>query len=279
MTKRKTRKPDPNTAPSITGKKAIELLQKQLDSGNEYLLSGQLPENEYAAWETLTQNYLIMAFGSSSPNVRRVMDIGKYGSFPINASETWRENHRVESITKQTRIIESLLELLQVELDADDLDDSTDIETPVTNRVFLVHGHNEAILHEIARFLEALDLEIVALREQPNQGRTIIEKFLEYSDVSFAVVLLTADDKGGAIDAEDEQQQYRARQNVIFELGFFIGKLGRRRVCALYQEGVEIPSDYHGVLFVPIDTSGGWRLAVAKELKAAGLQIDMNRAV
>jgi predicted nucleotide-binding protein len=74
-------------------------------------------------------------------------------------------------------------------------------------------------------------------------------------------------------------QKLRARQNVILELGFFLGKLGRKRVCALYQHNVEIPSDYAGVLFVPIDSGGAWRLPLARELKAAGLDIDMNRAV
>jgi len=147
------------------------------------------------------------------------------------------------------------------------------------NRVFLVHGHNEAALHSCARFIEKLGLPLTVLREEPNQGRTIIEKFIDYSDVGFAVVLLTADDRGGRADQIYEDQLPRARQNVIFELGFFIGKLGRDRVCALYEEGVEVPSDYQGVAFVPLDTRLAWRLELAKEMKAAGLPIDLNKAV
>ena len=71
----------------------------------------------------------------------------------------------------------------------------------------------------------------------------------------------------------------RARQNVVFELGYFIGRLGRNRVCALYAEGVEIPSDYSGVVYTKLDASGAWRLELAKELKAAGLPVDMNLAL
>ena len=101
-----------------------------------------------------------------------------------------------------------------------------------------------------ARFIEKLGLELIVLHEQPNKGRTIIEKFQDYSNVSYAVVLLTPDDRGGVASSKLEEQQPRARQNVIFELGYFIGKLSRKRVCALYIDGVEIPSDYSGVLFI-----------------------------
>lgn len=92
-------------------------------------------------------------------------------------------------------------------------------------------------------------------------------------------MLLTPDDRGGTNDAPYEGQKLRARQNVILELGFFMGSLGRGRVCALYQEGVEIPSDYHGVAFISIDPAGAWKFLLAKELKAAGIPIDINQAV
>jgi predicted nucleotide-binding protein len=96
----------------------------------------------------------------------------------------------------------------------------------------------------VARFLEKLDLRPIILHEQPNKGRTVIEKFEAHSDVGFAVVLLTPDDVGGLASSPDKLSR-RARQNVILELGYFIGKLGRAKVCALYKEGVEIPSDIH----------------------------------
>ena len=146
------------------------------------------------------------------------------------------------------------------------------------HRIFLVHGHDEALLHETARFLERLGLDSIVLREQPNQGRTIIEKFEDYADVGFAVVLLTPDDHGAPAQQVDNLQP-RARQNVILELGYFLGRLGRSRVCVVYQAGVEIPSDYTGVLYVKVDEGGAWKLELAKELKAAGFPVDMNSAL
>ncbi len=146
-------------------------------------------------------------------------------------------------------------------------------------RVFLAHGHDEEFLQTTARFLEQLNLKIIILREQPNQGRTIIEKIVDYSDVGFAVVLLTPDDEGRSISSQSEKLRPRARQNVILELGFFLGTLGRKKVCALYSKDVEIPSDYAGVLFVELDASGAWKSKLVREIKAAGLDVDMNLAL
>ena len=148
-----------------------------------------------------------------------------------------------------------------------------------TRRVFLVHGHDEAAREKVARFLEKLEFEVIILHEQPNMGRTIIEKFSDYSDVAYAVVLLTPDDIGGAKGTNTNQLAARARPNVLFELGYFIGKLGRDRVCALHETGVEILSDYSGVLYVTLDVTNAWRLYLAKEMKAAGLPVDMNKAI
>ena len=106
-----------------------------------------------------------------------------------------------------------------------------------------------------------------------------MEKFVKEADVGFAIVLLTADDRGGSKTVDPVNFLHRARQNVIFELGYFNGRLGRGRVCALYQPGVEIPSDYAGVLYIELDEHGAWRLQVAKELRAAGLSVDMNDAL
>jgi predicted nucleotide-binding protein len=143
--------------------------------------------------------------------------------------------------------------------------------------VFVVHGHDDAAKQSAARFIEKLGLRAVILHEQPNAGRTIIEKFEKFSNVGFAVVLLTPDDLCSA--GSEAVQRARARQNVIFELGYFVGKLGRDRVCALYKEGVELPSDFQGVLFVPMDPHQGWHFLLAKEIKAAGIDIDLNKAI
>lgn len=143
--------------------------------------------------------------------------------------------------------------------------------------VFIVHGHNVEIKVSVARTLEKLGLNPVILHEQANTGKTIIEKFEKHSKVGFAIILLTDDDLGKSKKEEDLRQ--RARQNVILELGYFIGKLGRNRVCALHANGVELPSDLHGLAYVPIDAGESWKFKMAKELKAAGYDVDMNRII
>ena len=146
----------------------------------------------------------------------------------------------------------------------------------LSRKVFVVHGHDEAALQVTARFLEQLELEAIVLREEPDAGRTIIEKFEAYaSEVSFAVVLLTPDDLGGPAAAS--AQAARARQNVIFELGYFAGKLGRGRACLLRKGEVEIPSDLYGVIYKDMDVAEGWKLKLVKELNAAGLDLDLKK--
>ena len=153
------------------------------------------------------------------------------------------------------------------------------IETPKsTNRIFVIHGHDESARETVARFLEKLGLEPIILHEQPNKGRTIIEKFVDYADVGFAVVLLTPDDVG-AIKGQEADLRPRARQNVVFEFGYFIGRLGRGNVCALVRGDVERPSDYDGVLYVPLDENDGWKMRILRELKAAGFEVDANQAL
>ena len=147
----------------------------------------------------------------------------------------------------------------------------------LSKKVFVVHGRNETYREAVARLLEKLELQPIILHELANKGRTIIEKFLDHSDVSFAVVLLTADDRGGLASDPPDSYLPRARQNVLLELGFFLGKLGRDRVCALYQGNVEIPSDYQGVLFIKLDEDNSWMLRLAKEIKSSGIPVDLNR--
>lgn len=144
------------------------------------------------------------------------------------------------------------------------------------HEVFLVHGRDDGATQTVARFLEQLTLEAVVLGEQPSHGQTIIEKFEKYAHVKFAIALLTPDDTGSL---EGELPTHRARQNVIFELGYFIGKLGRKGVCALTKGEVDIPSDYSGVVYITLDEPGAWKLTLVKELQTAGFDVDANRAL
>jgi predicted nucleotide-binding protein len=151
------------------------------------------------------------------------------------------------------------------------------MEEKVSQKVFTVHGHDEAAKHAVARFIERLDLETIILDEQPSEGLTIIEKFEKYAgSADFAIVLITPDDVGAPIEKRNDLK-LRARQNVIFELGYFFHALGRRRVCALYKEGVELPSDIYGVVYVLMDEFDAWQLTLAREMRQAGLSFDANK--
>jgi predicted nucleotide-binding protein len=146
--------------------------------------------------------------------------------------------------------------------------------------VFVVHGHDHSVLEQIARFLEQLSLSVHILHEKPNEGNTLVEKFEQYARrAAFALVLLTPDDRGGPARLDPAEYRARPRQNVIFELGYFFALLGRKKVCAIHMPEIELPSDYQGIAYIPFTADGGWRLSLARELKAAGLTIDLNRAI
>lgn len=150
--------------------------------------------------------------------------------------------------------------------------------TPVNKKVFIVHGQDESPKNTVSSFLKELKLEPIILHEKPNSGRTIIEKFEhESSNVSFAIVLLTPDDIGGPRSCSKEDYELRARQNVILELGFFMGKLGRDRVCTIYWPDVILPSDYQGVTYIPYsNNSQDWKEELKREITNAGFKIESH---
>ena len=150
-------------------------------------------------------------------------------------------------------------------------DDLADIRREVAKR------HDEAVKQEVARTLERLELEPIILHEWPDKGRTIIEKLEAYAHVSYAVVLMTPDDVGGPKGADAKTYRPRARQNVLVELGVFLGRLGRSNVTVLYTPEVEMPSDYSGVLYKKLDEAGAWKTELACEIDAAGITVDLNQ--
>lgn len=141
-------------------------------------------------------------------------------------------------------------------------------------RVFIVHGHDDAAKLEVALTLQRAGFEPIILHEQASNGKTIIEKIEKYTDVCYAVVLYTPCDLGRA--KENTQERPRARQNVVFEHGYLIAKLKRNRVCALVKDGVETPGDMSGVVYIPMGNDGGWKLKLATEMNAVGLNFDLN---
>jgi predicted nucleotide-binding protein len=146
--------------------------------------------------------------------------------------------------------------------------------------IFIVHGHDHDARNDLAQFLRALGLNPIVLDQEPNEGNTVIEKFERQTRrASVAIGLLTRDDVGYP-KGLPEKATPRARQNVVFELGFFIGKLGRRKVIAIRDHDVEIPSDYQGVVYIIRDAGVDWRLRLIQELEAVGVHVkDAWRAL
>jgi len=144
------------------------------------------------------------------------------------------------------------------------------------NDVFIVHGQDDSAKNAVALFITRIGMNPIILHEQSGGSKTIIEKIEAHSNVGFAAVIMTPDDEGRQ-KGKDEELTPRARQNVVLELGYFIGKLGRERVCVLLKEGVEKPSDVDGIEYVPFDANGGWKIKVAQELRMAGFNVDMSK--
>ena len=150
---------------------------------------------------------------------------------------------------------------------------------PITNHkpVFIVHGHDHETRDDVSKFVSNWGLTATILDKQPNKGRTIIEKFEDCADeASFAIVLLTPDDVGASVK-DKAHLKYRTRQNVIFELGYFFGSIGRKGVCILYKGNLELPSDMQGVVYVRMDDNGEWKQTIVREMESAGILIDGNK--
>jgi predicted nucleotide-binding protein len=253
----------------VPQKQAQERVLTQIERG-EAVPNQSINENDEARrWYEFTSELLRQI--SSSDELRDEFT-GK-GSFSFDSDIS------TGSYLKKLRSIHERLELLPApESEATGAPDREGKRTgnPSSRRVFVVHGHDDGLKETVARFLTKLDLEPVILHEQPNRGRTIIEKFEAHADVAFAVVLFTPDDVGYPAGKADEFKP-RARQNVVLELGFFMAALGRERVCVLYKHGVDVPSDYSGLLYQDLDPKGAWRFRLAVEIKSAGIEVDLNR--
>lgn len=155
--------------------------------------------------------------------------------------------------------------------------DSEIKEGMMSNKVFIVHGHDTSAKETIARALEKAGFEAIILHEQADKGMTIIEKIESYTDVSFAVVLYTQCDLGRDKEKKEEDNRYRARQNVVFEHGYLMHKLGRDHVCAFVKGDVETPGDISGVIYTPMDDAGAWKMQLAKNMNAVGLEVNIYK--
>ena len=259
--------------------KAIERLQAALDVIPQ-LKCIQRNSPEFEKWQRNTRIAISKTFATNSDHVIEFNNISYIpGGGILGMTGSYYQATYVRGLDSAASLLESMIDEIREYWEDDELQNAAPaveqrvIET--TNEVFVVHGWDNGAKETVARLLTTLELEPVILHEQPNQGRTIIEKFEDYAQVGFAVVLLTPDDTCCSED-EPGTPRLRARQNVILELGFFLGKLGRPRTFALRKGEVEIPSDYDGVLYTTMDDKGAWIIDLVRELRGAGLGVDAN---
>ncbi len=223
----------------------------------------------FQAWETKAERFLIYKYGKDSLEHKKFIETSfSLGFISFDATrydyiKACQDGLKVCQATFQTYLDEML---------EDDLPEAPAKSPTSFSMVFIVHGHDSALRESVARIIEKQDVEAIILSEQANKGRTIIEKFENYSDVGGAICLFTADDVGKAKGQADEKR--RARQNVVFEAGYFMGRLGRDHIVILADKGVEMPSDLSGV--VHTDTAN-WKIDLLKELRAMGYTVDFNK--
>jgi predicted nucleotide-binding protein len=260
-------------------------LEERVAKGQELLAGPILQQAQlqqlhqgYQIWDDFNAEYLRRSFTTDELQQEYCRFVG--GSFPMNPSFEEQIDGQHEDISLKVTRLQSIigrLELIREQVDPASASAQVLSPRPASKKVFLVHGRDTGALESVEAFLRKLSLAVTILKDEPNKGQTIIEKVESNADVGFAVVLLTGDDEGRQRRVADTLLP-RARQNAIFELGYFIGLLGRSRVCALYENGVELPSDYSGVIFIPWSEDARWKPPLLRELKAAGLPVDANDA-
>ena len=208
---------------------------------------------------------------------KREMDIPDH-LYDINDLEVSESDWKKQWDTGYAATLKLMVEVVEElkMLDSIDRGAMTETHEKDLSKVFIVHGHDETAKIEVARFVEQLGLEAVILHEQANSGSTIIEKLEKHTDVGFAIVLYTACDIGG-VKSEPNNLKPRARQNVVFEHGLLIGKIGRENVVALVKEDVETPGDISGMVYETMDISKAWKFKLGLELKESGYNVDMNK--
>ena len=180
-----------------------------------------------------------------------------------------------EKITYLESIIDQLPLITQTPRVAVEKNSNIDKNVGIKSKdVFIVHGHDDGLKNEVARFVTDMGYDPIILHERPNQGKTIIEKIEAFSNVCYAIILYTPCDIGAPNDGSD--MQLRARQNVVFEHGYLIGKLGREKVCALIKGDVEKPGDIDGIIYVTYDNRGAWKKEIVKEFKDLGMKFNID---
>lgn len=288
MTKRKT-EPTNNTPTELTipkedfSKKLTDRISIGEELHNKTIKTTQefdKLKEDYSAWNDYNLEYLKHSFNKELNEYRKAYDNSTLYGGAIRRLTPQEELDRFkERISKKIRSLKKLTSKVDL------LKQSTDYIEPVhhqsikldKSKVFIVHGHDDEAKTKTARFVENLGFEAIILHEKTSGSQTIIEKIEEYSKkVGFGIILYTPCDTGAKKTADPDLKP-RARQNVVFEHGFLMGKIGRNNVCALVKGDIETPNDISGIVYTSMDSADAWRYTIADEMKRAGYNIDKNK--
>lgn len=251
-----------------------EKLKRIIDEIDPLLSSGcTSSDTSFIAWRDKAELFLHHKYGQKSLEYQKFSKISYH---EIDYAKLNGYTPRIDQVAVCARGLTLAKNMLRTFLedisDTSKTDQRESKDSPIGfHKVFIVHGHDGELKEAVARIIEKQGIEAVILSEQANQGKTIIEKFENYSDVGGAICLFTADDIGKS--KKEASDHARARQNVVFEAGYFIGKLGRDHIVILADDGIEMPSDLSGVVRT---NTGNWQFELLKELKAMGYAIDLN---
>jgi predicted nucleotide-binding protein len=235
---------------------------------------------EHDAWKAKVKAVMAAGLGNDSDILREFRDIRYFIGIYTEAPRAAEENAKffASRVDRAAALIDAAIYLLELQAEPEGQQAVANRAVP-TGPIFVVHGHDEALKHELMRLLDrtAIESDSIVLHEQASSGATILEKLERHAQTaSCAVVLLTGDDEG-RLGGGDASLRPRGRQNVILELGMFIGLLGRSHVVVLKDPDVEEPSDLYGLVYIPLDSGGAWRYELLKELAAMGITVDANR--
>jgi len=262
--------------------KGLKLKQRQVDTRESY----DALRNDYSKWDSFNDELLKQSFNTDE--VAR--EYSFWGGAAISLrdpslgdkiADTYKDIdskiHRLDSISER-------LELIPLDERINNVDqysaEPLDSKQAKSKKVFVVHGRDEVSKTNLEVFLHEIGLEPVVLHRQADEGMTIIEKFEKHSDVGYAFILLTPDEVAylaseGTRPDDERNKEYRARPNVIFEFGYFVGKLGRSRVCCLHTGHTTLPSDVSGMVYKRFDKNvEEIAYSIIKDLKASGYTLS-----
>lgn len=256
----------------MTNYQKFKELYDEIESLEDWKMDAFSPA--FKAWKSKTERFLINYFGKDSYEVSHFNAVEfKFSMYAPGRTAADYFQKCQNGLEECKGVFETYLhEMENEEQSPEKLSISKNARS--FQKVFIVHGHDNALKQEVARIIEKQGIEAVILSEQVNQGKTIIEKFEENAGVDAAICLFTGDDYGRAKGTEAEENKLRARQNVVFEAGYFMGKLGRKNVIIVADKNLELPSDMQGVVYTD---ARNWKTEVLQELDKIGYAIDFNK--